>query len=150
VRLRSRNPGEAPIIDFKLLADPSDRSRMLEAVRLARRVSRSAPLVDLIEHELAPGVDAVDDAALTAAIEEALTTYDHGCCTVRMGADGDPHAVTDRSGRVRHLDGLRVVDASIFPDAVSVPLNSTVMMLAERIAAEMCSAARPGIATAIT
>lgn len=150
VRLRSRDPGKAPIIDFNLLADPSDRSRMLEAVRLARRISRSAPLVDLIEHELAPGVDAVDDAALTAAIEEALTTYDHGCCTVRMGADGDPHAVTDRSGQVRHLDGLRVVDASIFPDTVSVPLNFTVMMLAERIAAEMCLAARPGIATAIT
>ena len=142
VRLRSRDPSDAPLIDFDLLSDPADRDRMLEAVRLARQLSQAPPLSDLIAKELAPGSDAVDDAALMAAIDKALTTYDHGCCTVRMGADEDPHAVTDRSGRVRQLEGLRVVDASIFPDILSVPLNFTVLMLAERIAAEIRAASQ--------
>lgn len=137
VRLRSRNPHDAPRIDFDLLADPSDRRRMLEAVRLARRIARAAPLGDLIDHELQPGADIDDDAALMAEIEADPATFDHGHCTARMGGDGDPQAVTDRSGRVRGVVALRVVDASILPDTVSVPINLTTIMVAERIAAEM-------------
>ena len=137
VRLRGRSPGILPRIDFNLLADPADRRRVLEAARLARRLAQTAPLADLIDHATGPGANAADDDALMAAIEGSLGTFDHGCGTAAMGGDDDPHAVTDRSGRVRQVEGLRVVDASIFPDIVSVPLNLTVMMLAERIAAEV-------------
>lgn len=140
VRLKSRDPGDAPLIDYQLLSAPTDRSRLLEAVRLGRRAARSAPLADLIDHEIGPGADLgddPDDAALMAVVKAAVGTFDHGCCTARMGAEGDPLAVTDPAGRVHRTEGLRVVDASIFPDTVSVPINLTTMMLAERIAAGM-------------
>ena len=149
VRLRGRGPDQLPRIDFNLLADPADRRRMLEAARLARRLARTAPLADLIDHETGPGADATDDDALIAAIEGSLGTFDHGCGTAAMGGDDDPHAVTDRSGRVRQVEGLRVVDASIFPDILSVPLNLSTMMLAERIAAEMRATVRPNGVSAI-
>ena len=101
----------------------------------------------LTAHETAPGPDVGDDdASLTEAIRKDLTTFDHGCCTCPMGADDDPSAVTDRGGHVRGVDGLRVVDASIFPDTVSVPINLTVLMVAERIAADMRATARTGAA----
>ena len=54
-----------------------------------------------------------------------------------MGADGDPDAVSDPAGRVRGVDGLRVVDASSLPATLPTPLNLTLMMIAERIAAGM-------------
>ena len=98
-------------------------------------LSCSPPLSDLIIRELAPGVDAVGDASLMTASGKSLTTYDHGCCTARIGGNDDPQAVTDWSGRVRQVEGLRVVDASIFSDTVSVPLRSAALMLAERVAA---------------
>lgn len=139
VGLRSPDPLEPPIIKVNLLADSSDRRRLLEAVRLARQLAQSVPLASLIDHELSPGAKVVEDDDLMQAIAKDLTTFDHGCCTVRMGGNGDPQAVTDRSGRVRKVEGVRVVDASIFPDTLSVPINLSTMMLAERIAAEILS-----------
>ena len=137
VTLRSRNPYEKPRIDFNLLADPSDRRRMLEAVRLSRRLAHTTPLADLITRETEPGDDVMDDDAIMSAIEGKLTTFYHSCCTAPMGAADDPDAVTDFTGRVHGTEGLRVVDASIFPDIVSVPINLTIIMLAERIAGMM-------------
>jgi choline dehydrogenase len=137
VRLKSRDPSDSPIIDFNLLSTPADRRRILEAVRLGRWAAGTGPLADFIDHEVGPGAAVTDDASLMAAIESGVGTFDHGCCTARMGAANDPLAVTDRVGRVRGIEGLRVVDASIFADTVSVPINLTTMMLAERIAAEM-------------
>ena len=134
VRLRDRQPGSAPVIDFNLLDDAADRRRLMEAVRLGRQIVQTAPLADLIDHETGPGADISDDdeAALVQAVEGALATFDHGCCTNAMGA------VTDAQGRVLGVEGLRVVDASIFPDIPSVPINLTTMMVAQRIAAQMC------------
>lgn len=134
VRLRSADPADRPVIALNLLADPADRRRLLEAVRVAR----TAPLADLIDHETGPAAEA--DAALPAAIEANVSIFDHGCCTAPMGADDDPRAVCDRAGRVRRVSGLRVADASVFPDTPSVPINLTTIMAAERIAAEMVSA----------
>ena len=59
-----------------------------------------------------------------------------GGTSAPMGGPDDPHAVVDVGGRVRGVDGLRVVDASIFPTTVSVPTNLAVIMAAERIAAQ--------------
>ena len=136
VRLDDRRPDRHPVIDFNLLDHPSDRRRMLEAVRLARRIVASSPLAELIDDSKATKAEP-DDAALMKEITSGLGTFDHGHCTVRMGADGDPDAVSDPAGRVRGVDGLRVVDASGLPDTLPTPLNLTVMMIAERIAAGM-------------
>lgn len=138
LRLQTKDPTKPPHVDLNLLADPSDCRRILEAVHLARKVASTAPLANLIDHEVMPGKEVADDEKLLAAIRAKVTIFDHGCCTAPMGREDDPEAVTDREGRVFGVQGLRVVDASIFPDTLSVPINLSVMMLAERIAAEMC------------
>jgi choline dehydrogenase len=147
LRLKSRDPAVPPLIDYNLLAEERDQRRLLEGVNLARRISRTRPLADLIDHEIKPGPKAVSDAALMAAIRASLDTYHHGSATVPMGSDTDPHAVVDAEGRVRQTEGLRVVDASIFPEIPSTPTNLTTIMVAERmargIANEICVGRSP-------
>jgi choline dehydrogenase len=86
---------------------------------------------------MAPG-NAVDDGeALRANIVANAAAYLHPTSTVPMGADSDPTAVVDAWGKVRGVEALRVVDASILPDIPSVPTNLTTIMVAERIAAKL-------------
>lgn len=75
-----------------------------------------------------------DDAALGDFITEAVAGIWHASCSCRMGAGGDPMAVTDEGGRVYGVAGLRVCDASIFPSVPSANTNLPVMMTAEKIA----------------
>jgi choline dehydrogenase len=134
LRLASRDPRAAPRIDLNFLAQPIDRARLLEGVKLARRIGRTAPLSELIETELAPGPTAQSDDEILASMMATLDTYHHPTSTAPMGLSGDPHAVVDPEGRVHGLEGLRVVDASIFPDAISVATNVTTIATAEHIA----------------
>ena len=100
--------------------------------RLSRKLGRTAPFSDLIDHEMAPG-NAVDDGeALRANIVANAAAYLHPTSTVPMGAASDPTAVVDAWGKVRGVEALRVVDASILPDIPSVPTNVTTIMVAER------------------
>ncbi|KAG0011011.1 hypothetical protein BGZ81_002438, partial [Podila clonocystis] len=124
----------APRIDLNFLAEPGDRRRLLEGVKLARRLGAIEPLASIIERELNPGSDAVDDAAIEATILGTLDTYHHPTSTAPMGAENDPTAVTNWLGVVRGIAGLRVVDASIFPDVPSAATNLTVIAAAEHIA----------------
>jgi 5-(hydroxymethyl)furfural/furfural oxidase len=78
-----------------------------------------------------------DDEALEAFVRKAAIGVWHASCSARMGADGDPMAVTDTQGRVRGVDGLRVVDASIFPLVPCANTNFPTLMTAEKIAAAM-------------
>jgi 5-(hydroxymethyl)furfural/furfural oxidase len=75
-----------------------------------------------------------DDEALEAFVRKAAIGVWHASCSCRMGADGDPMAVTDPQGRVRGVDGLRVVDASIFPLVPCANTNFPTLMAAEKIA----------------
>lgn len=76
----------------------------------------------------------VDDEALESFTRTAAVGVWHASCTCRMGADDDPLAVTDTSGRVRGVDGLRVVDASVFPIVPSANTNFPTLMVAEKMA----------------
>ncbi len=140
VRLKSRDPLVTPRIDYNLLADADDRRRLVEIIQMARKVVQTEPLAGLIERELFPGADVQTDAQLEAAINASSLTFYHGTSTAPMGGDDDPAAVVDGVGRVRGVKGLRVADASIFPEAISTPTNLTTLMVAERIAAAMCLA----------
>ena len=100
-------------------------------------VMEQEPVAGLAERELSPGRDVRGDDDLDAAIEAGLITFYHGTSTAPMGGNGDPGAVVDAEGRVRGIERLRVVDASIFPEAISVPINLTIIMAAERIAGMM-------------
>jgi 5-(hydroxymethyl)furfural/furfural oxidase len=81
-----------------------------------------------------------DDEALEAFIRKAGIGVWHASCTCRMGADGDPMAVTDNQGRVRGVSGLRVVDASLFPAVPCANTNFPTLMTAEKISDMMLSA----------
>jgi choline dehydrogenase len=131
--LSSRDPREQPEIDCNFLAEDRDARRMLEGVKLARKIGRNPALAQFLELELMPG-DTVGDDQLADVIAANLASYGHPAATAPMGGPQDPWAVVDSHGAVNGIDGLRVVDASIMPVVVSVALNSTTIMVAERIA----------------
>jgi choline dehydrogenase len=122
--LRSRDPREQPEIDCNFLAEDRDARRMLEGVKLARKIGRNPALARFLELEILPG-DAVGDDQLADAIASNLASYGHPTGTAPMGGSRDPWAVVDSQGAVRGIDGLRVVDASIMPVVPSVAINPT-------------------------
>jgi choline dehydrogenase len=131
--LRSRDPREQPEIDCNFLAEDRDARRMLEGVKLARKIGRDPALAQFIELEIMPG-DAVGDDQLADVIASHLASYGHPTATAPMGGPQDPWAVVESRGAVKGLDGLRVIDASIIPVVPSVAINPTTIMVAERIA----------------
>ncbi|MEH0196441.1 GMC oxidoreductase [Caulobacter sp. CCNWLY153] len=135
--LDSKDPAAAPRIDPNFLGEAQDRARLLEGVKIARRIGQTAPLSDLIQTELSPGPSALSDAAIAQSIRTTLDTYHHPTSSAPMGRRGDRKAVVDLEGRVLGLEGLRVIDASIFPDTVSVATNIATIAVAEHLAARM-------------
>ncbi|KQT47598.1 hypothetical protein ASG43_09315 [Aureimonas sp. Leaf454] len=135
--IASRDPKAAPVIDLGFLQDDDDRERLIDGVEMIRDIARHKPFADMIDGELAPGAAVGDRASINAALAASVVTYQHPTSTVPMGGSQDPHAVVDVEGRVRGIEGLRVIDASIWPDVPSVATAFPTMMLAERIAASM-------------
>jgi choline dehydrogenase len=132
LRISSTDPNIQPSIDNNFLATERDRLRMLEGVKVSRRLACSAVFGPLQAGELMPG-DAVRDEGLPEAIAANLATYGHPTSTVPMGGPTDPAAVVDSVGAVRGLRNLRVVDASIIPRVPSTVTNLTTIMVAEHI-----------------
>jgi choline dehydrogenase len=135
--LDSLDPAVAPRIDLNFLAEKHDRERLLEGVKLSRSIAKRPPLSEMIASELLPGEGAQSDEELLSAIKATLDSYEHPAGTAPMGMVSDPAAVVDMQGRVHGLKGLRVVDASIFPDAMSAATNVTTIAAAEHIASMM-------------
>jgi choline dehydrogenase len=121
------------VIRYNFFQDPSDLRRMMEAVKLSRRIGRTAPFSDTVAFEMTPGAEIQDDEALKQAIIASVDGYAHPTSTVPVGASDDPAAVVDENGAVRGVDGLHVVDASIMPEIPSVATNVTTIMIAEAI-----------------
>lgn len=134
LQLASTNPEDAPRIDLNFLAEKEDRDRLLEGIKIARTLGETAPFNAIVVQELNPGKQATTEEDLLASVKYSLDTYHHPFSTAPMGEENDPTAVVDFNGKVYKTQGLRVVDASIFPDAVSAAPNPTVIMLAEKIA----------------
>src|SRR3712207_1438922 len=132
--LRSPNPADKPRIEARYLTAPTDVRVMLEAAKLARRISTTQPFAGLVEEEISPGPATRTEDDFLTYLRAAGTTVYHPCGTNRMGADG--RAVVDTELRVRGVQGLRVVDASVFPLVPSSNIHPAVLMTADR-AAEM-------------
>jgi choline dehydrogenase len=139
LRLSSRDPQAAPEIHYNFFDDKNDLDRLAEAVRLSRKIGRTTPFSDLIDHEMTPGPTVDDGEALRTNIVSTVGAYLHPTSTVPMGKDSDATAVVDAWGKVRGVEALRVVDASILPDIPSVGTNVTTIMVAERIAAKLAA-----------
>ena len=134
VRARSADPFEHPIIQPNYLAAESDRQVLLAGMKLARRLIKSKALSKYYDREEFPGDQAQSDDDLMAAAKARGTTTFHLMGTCRMAPDSDPTAVVDDQLKVRGIDGLRVVDASIMPTMPSANLNASVLMIAEKAA----------------
>ncbi|MER5407181.1 GMC oxidoreductase [Streptomyces sp. NPDC002769] len=133
VKLRSASPKAAPLIDYNFLATPRDRSRTVEGVKLSRRIAREDAFAAVTAGELLPGEHIRSDADLDRAVRENLNTYQHPTSTAPMGDANDQRAVVDGFGSVHGINGLRVIDASIFPEVPSTATNLTTVMVAEHI-----------------
>lgn len=132
VTLAAPDPAVAPRIAPRYLATDNDRACVLRGIRLARDWMAAAPLAGIVAAESRPGPAAADDAALLEFARETGGTVYHPCGTVRMG--GDPTAPLDAALRLRGVAGLRVVDASVFPDIPVCNINATVLSVAEKAA----------------
>lgn len=134
LRLASASAGDKVLIEANYLSDPEgfDLKCMIEAVRLTRDILAQAALDPYRSDERFPGAAARSDAELTAFIRAKAETIYHPIGTCRMGADDA--AVVDPQLRVRGVDGLRVVDASVMPNLIGGNTNAPTIMMAERAA----------------
>ncbi|OJT02449.1 hypothetical protein TRAPUB_7016 [Trametes pubescens] len=137
IRLKSSNPYDAPIIDPQYLSTPHDVSVLVRALRLLSRIARTAPLADMLDPvgaddaALDHALHTRDDAALAERVRRTAETLYHPACTARM-APRSEGGVVDPALRVYGVEGLRVVDASVFPTIVSGHTAGPVIAVAEK------------------
>lgn len=122
----------APEIRFNYMTDPDDFRVFRAGIRAVRKVFAQAAFDPYRGHEISPGADADSDAALDAFVREHGESAYHPCGTCRMGAVDDPMAVVDPETRVIGVEGLRVVDSSIFPRVTYGNLNAPSIMVGEK------------------
>ncbi|HTN96715.1 MAG TPA: GMC oxidoreductase [Nordella sp.] len=132
VRLRSADPRQLPLVSPNYLGDPADMRHLREGMRAAREILASRPLRDVVKKEILPGPAATSDAAIDEHMRRTVKTDYHPVGTCRMGHDLDAQAVVTPDLRVRGIDGLRVIDASVMPKIVTANTNAPTMALASR------------------
>jgi choline dehydrogenase len=132
VRIRSRDPFEAPAMQPNYLSTEYDRRVMLAGAKLARRLAATASLSPYVLEEYRPGPAVASDDEILEAIRNHGSSGYHPVGTCRMGRDA--RAVVDPRLRVRGVDALRVVDASVMPTLVSGNTNAATIMIAEKAA----------------
>ena len=132
VRPRSVNPADPPLIRFNYLSHEDDLRVFRSAVRAAREIFAERSLDEYRGIELAPGSDVDSDAAIDAFVRQNAESAFHPCGTCRMGDGKDTVVANDC--RVHGIEGLRVVDASVFPHITNGNLNAPTIMVAEKVA----------------
>ena len=132
ISLRSANPLHAPVIRANYLATDADVRTMIAGVRLARRLAHAKAFDAFRGEELHPGATQQSDADIAEFLRNELETLYHPVGTCKMG--NDALGVVDERLRVRGMERLRVVDASIMPRVPAGNTNAPVMMIAEKAA----------------
>lgn len=131
IRLRSPDPFDAPEIHPNSLSTNRDLTEMIEGCKLMRRIAASPALQSVIDEEITPGPSVRTDEEMLEDVRGRCSTVFHPVSTCRMGADPLENVVDSRL-RVYGVDGLRVVDASIFPTVTSGNTNAPAIMVGER------------------
>lgn len=130
VALKSSDPNDQPLIQPNSLSAEADLATLREAVRIARRVVAQPAFDAYRGEELNPGAEVRSDDEIDDFIRRTAITIYHPVGTARMG--NDPAAVVDAHLKVRGIEGLRVVDASVMPTLIGGNTNAPVMMIAEK------------------
>jgi choline dehydrogenase-like flavoprotein len=132
VRLRSADPMVAPSIVGNHLTEQADMDAMVAGVELAREIVRQPAISEFVVKEIHPGASVQDRAAIERALRLETELIYHPTSTARMGPA--ERAVVDPELRVHGVQGLRVVDASVFPTIPRGNTNAATYMVAERAA----------------
>ena len=132
LRLRSSDPLDKPRIVTNTLAEPEDMASLVEGVKLAREITSKEPLAEATGREIYPGPEVSDDGDIEAFVRRNVQLLYHPVGTCKMGTGDD--AVVDPQLRVRGVDGLRVIDASVMPQIPGGNTNAPTIMIAERAA----------------
>jgi choline dehydrogenase len=132
VRLRSADPADKPRIQTNSLAEPEDVAALVAGTRLTREIAAAEPFASELGRELFPGAGISSDEDLADDLRHRVELLYHPVGTCRMGSDED--AVVDPELRVRGIEGLRVVDASVMPTIPSGNTNAPTIAVAERAA----------------
>ena len=141
VAIESKDAEEAPQIAPNYLSTDEDRKIAVDALRLTRHIVTMPALAKHSPEEYLPGPQFQTDEQLVTAAGLVGTTIFHPVGTCKMGSSDDPTAVVDARLRVRGVNGLRIVDASIMPTITSGNTNAPTVMIAEK-GAEMIRADR--------
>jgi choline dehydrogenase len=140
VTLRSKDPCDPPRIRLGLFREEADKQHARDMIRFVRTLFATEPVASLVKQELAPGPAARGGEALDAYLRSGIQTGMHPASSCAMGTGA--MAVVDAQLRVRGIDGLRVVDASVMPNVVRGNTNAPAIMIAEK-AVDMILGRRP-------
>ncbi|WP_125560433.1 choline dehydrogenase [Pseudoalteromonas rubra] len=132
VTLKSADPTQAPKIQFNYLAHQDDIEGFRACVRLTREIIEQPAFDAYRDGEIQPGKGVQSDAEIDAFVRQAVESAYHPSCSCKMGEDD--MAVVDSNTQVHGIDGLNVVDSSIFPTIPNGNLNAPTIMVAEKAA----------------
>ena len=131
ITLRSGDPFDTPEIHPNSLSTNHDLTEMIEGCRLMRQIAGSPALQEIIEEEISPGPGVQSDADMLEDVRNRCSTVFHPVSTCRMGPD-ETDNVVDHRLKVYGIEGLRIVDASIFPTVTSGNTNAPAIMVGEK------------------
>ena len=133
LKIKSNNPLDKPAIQFNYLSTDQDRREWVEAIRQARNIMNQPALDSMNAGETSPGTSVSTDEEILDWVRKDAETALHPSCTAKMGTD-EMSVVDPNNMRVHGVNGLRVVDASVFPYVTNGNIYAPVMMVAERAA----------------
>ena len=132
VELKSADPADPPAITLNIFSEREDLETARRGIEIVRRIYRTPPQAELTGREILPGAELTRPDELVAYIRDNAGVTQHPVGTCAMG--GAPESVCDPQLRVRGVDGLRVVDASIMPTVPGANTNGPTIMIAEKAA----------------
>jgi choline dehydrogenase len=135
VAIRSKDPKAPPRIETHYLREDADRKAIVAGLRIAREIYDEPPFRELWDSEAVPGADRKSDDELLDYARRTGGTVFHASGTCRMGTDD--LAVVDPQLRVRGVERLRVIDASVMPTVTSANTNAAALMIGEKGAAHV-------------
>ncbi|MCP4073636.1 MAG: choline dehydrogenase [Hyphomicrobiales bacterium] len=134
VRLKSANHQISPSISFNYMSHEEDWSDFRNCIRLTRKIFSQLAFDDLRGEEISPGTQVQSDDELDDYVRQHVESAFHPCGTCKMGSHDDKMAVVDAECRVIGVDGVRVVDSSVFPSITNGNINGPTIMVAEKAA----------------
>ena len=151
LRLASADPTIQPSFNYHYFHDDNDIRRMRYAVRLAASILESDAYKQVVDERTSPtSEELASDETLDKWIRESVGTSRHVSGTCKIGPDSDPMAVVNQQCQVKGVTGLWVADSSIMPQVTRANTNATAIMIGERVADWVASAAGttglPGLA----